>query len=65
MNTATTLTLSALGAADFVTLEGPTPGGIVRKSAALRSEDVPPGSHQTVRCSIPAGGKLFGVELEQ
>jgi len=60
MNTATTLTLSALGTAHFVTLEGP-PGDVVRKSAALRGEDEPSGSCQTVRCPNRAGGKLFGV----
>ena len=54
-----------LGAAEFVTVEGPTLGGIVRQRAVLKREDVPAGSYQTVRCSIPAGGKLFGIELVQ
>lgn len=40
-----------------------TLGGVVRLTARLTT--VEPGGYQHITCSIPPGGKLYGIELEQ
>ena len=53
----------ALQSSAFVLEAPPTPGGIVRMRGTLTV--VPPGSYQTVLCTIPPGGKLFSIESAQ